>query len=611
MGFVVGSLVTTIPSISYAPRFIGQTYAVDLNGDGNDDLLLLGATYPGSGAPQAQPGLVAFGTGNGAFTVATESQFPLSALTTVHPREAVFADFNGDGFKDVFIADHGYDAEPFPGAQNRLFLSNGNGTWRDATANLPQVSDFSHSASAADVNGDGKLDLIVGNVPQPNPVNPYVLLNDGSGLFTRADILPTASGQLLDPTALRMSSSLLADLDGDGLADLVVGSGFSSSQSPQPARIVWNHGGSFAQGDATTLPLPAFFGANQSVYDIQPMDVNHDGRTDLVVAYQNSVSLGGWELQVLVNQGGHVFADQTAHYLPDPASRTGGTPSSTSPESQYWVQFIHPIDLNGDGRMDFVLDARGITSTPASFPMAYVQQADGSFAAIEVSQFGSSFSWIFDYSTQYARWNGGGGFVRVLGSDAQVRIDALAVTVLAQNAAGLDVYTAQGARAGYTIEASGDTATLHAANGASATLHGAERLVFSDRSVALDLAGHAGTVAKILGAVFGPSAVFNADYVGIGLSLADGGMGYADLVQLALNARLGAGASNAAVVDLLYGNVVGTPPTAEQAASFRALLDNGTMTQAALGEMAADHPLNASHIDLVGLAARGLDYLPA
>jgi hypothetical protein len=107
MGFVVGSLVTTIPSISYAPRFIGQTYAVDLNGDGNDDLLLLGATYPGSGAPQAQPGLVAFGTGNGAFTVATESQFPLSALTTVHPREAVFADFNGDGFKDVFIADHG------------------------------------------------------------------------------------------------------------------------------------------------------------------------------------------------------------------------------------------------------------------------------------------------------------------------------------------------------------------------------------------------------------------------------------------------------------------------------------------------------------------------
>lgn len=79
---------------AYSPRWLGQSYAVDLNGDGYSDLVLLGATYPGDGNPVPQPGLVAFGNGDGSFAVAKEATFPVSQLTTIHPREAVFADFN-------------------------------------------------------------------------------------------------------------------------------------------------------------------------------------------------------------------------------------------------------------------------------------------------------------------------------------------------------------------------------------------------------------------------------------------------------------------------------------------------------------------------------------
>ena len=136
-----------------------------------------------------------------------------------------------------------------------------------------------------------------------------------------------------------------------------------------------------------------------------------------------------------------------------------------------------------------------------------------------------------------------------------------------------------------------------------------ERLRFADIGVALDLEGNAGTVAKILGAVFGAASVGNREYAGIGIDYADGGMTYESLMQLALDARLGAGAAHADVVTLLYTNVVGVAPDEASLALYTGLLDDGSYTQASLGVLAAETTFNTDNIDLTGLAETGIEFL--
>lgn len=136
-----------------------------------------------------------------------------------------------------------------------------------------------------------------------------------------------------------------------------------------------------------------------------------------------------------------------------------------------------------------------------------------------------------------------------------------------------------------------------------------ERLQFSDECIAFDLDANAGSVAKILGAVFGAASVHNKEYAGIGLNLIDSGMSYESLMQLAINARLGAGASNGDIVDLLYTNVVGQAPSAADHNYYTSLLDNHSYSVAQLGVMAADTSLNQNHINLIGLHTTGLEYI--
>lgn len=173
---------------------------------------------------------------------------------------------------------------------------------------------------------------------------------------------------------------------------------------------------------------------------------------------------------------------------------------------------------------------------------------------------------------------------------------------------GVDTAVLDGARVQYTLTRDGaDWLVAPAAGGRPNRLTGVERVVFDDRKIALDLDGDAGLVARILGAVFGAPSVADPALVGIGLQFTDAGLSPPALVQLALEARLGVQPGHAAVVDLLYANVVGSRPSPAERDAFVALLDNGSMTPAGLGLMAAQHELNLKFA-LVGLAQTGLDF---
>lgn len=139
------------------------------------------------------------------------------------------------------------------------------------------------------------------------------------------------------------------------------------------------------------------------------------------------------------------------------------------------------------------------------------------------------------------------------------------------------------------------------------TLKEIERISFNDTSVALDLNENAGKTTKILGAVFGKSAVANKQYVGVGLDLLDKGMSYDTLAGLALNAANVT--TNDQIVTTLWTNVVGLVPSAADKAPYIKMLEDG-MTPGALVHLAADTSLNTTNINLVGLAQTGIEYTP-
>ncbi|NBS75536.1 MAG: hypothetical protein EBT78_18025 [Betaproteobacteria bacterium] len=138
-------------------------------------------------------------------------------------------------------------------------------------------------------------------------------------------------------------------------------------------------------------------------------------------------------------------------------------------------------------------------------------------------------------------------------------------------------------------------------------LHDIERLIFSDKSIAIDINGNAGTTAKILGAVFGKDSLSNKQYVGIGLSLLDAGMSTTTLASLAVDAANLK--TNDQIVSTLWKNVFGTTASISDKAPYIKLLDDG-MTPGTLAWLAADTTFNKVNINLVGLAQTGIEYIP-
>jgi subtilisin-like proprotein convertase family protein len=175
---------------------------------------------------------------------------------------------------------------------------------------------------------------------------------------------------------------------------------------------------------------------------------------------------------------------------------------------------------------------------------------------------------------------------------------------------GLDGFVVNATRASTQVERLGsDTVQLKGPNGKD-SLKNVERILFTDSALAFDLSGNAGTVARILGSVFGPGAISNKEYAGIGLQLIDAGMGYEALMNLALDAALGASRSDMAVVQLLYRNLVGSVPTSGDAAYFVGLITSGAYSQVGLAQYAASLTLTEERINLIGLAQSGLAYTP-
>lgn len=299
----------------------------------------------------------------------TTDVVPYSGITIDVPKDFIVADFNGDGRLDVFLAAHGLDAPPYPGTQSYLFIQSAEGKLMDeTTSRLPIGDAFTHSAAAADIDGDGDIDLYLNNTRHfyqgGSQIGPQIYLNDGAGHFT-----PAAAG--LPPNiannAYNFSSCRFIDVNNDGVPDLVLG-----GESFVSNVVLLNDGlGNFTPaGDA--LP-PKAGGPGWSTVAIAPAaDYDGDGFLDLILATTDSYK-GGMALQLLLNNGDGTFRDASTQIpqIVRPAN----------PSVPPWIGRVIPCDINGDGWTDF-LTTQGASSMPAGL---YINQGNGVFT--DASQF--------------------------------------------------------------------------------------------------------------------------------------------------------------------------------------------------------------------------------
>lgn len=115
------------------------------------------------------------------------------------------ADLSGDGLYDIVLAHYG---------QDQLYIGQPDGSFVDETASRwPDIESMSSAATAADVEGDGDLDLYLTNMWGDD----HLLLNDGSGHFSDGTAAAGLSGR-----GRRGMGASFGDMDGDGDLDLFI-----------------------------------------------------------------------------------------------------------------------------------------------------------------------------------------------------------------------------------------------------------------------------------------------------------------------------------------------------------------------------------------------------
>ncbi len=230
---------------------------IDINNDLRLDILL----------GNRGPNIVLLQQADGSFIDDTANR-SIGGETT---QDLLLLDIDADGDQDLFVANE---------TDNRLFVNDGNGFFADETPlRLPGNDGETREADAADVDGDGDLDIIVGNVnfTSGQSIQNQLLLNDGSGVFSDA----TANNLANVPNMGNSFTIKFADIDADGDPD-VLSPNNSIGQGGDVEVWINDGSGVFAMA-ANTVFSDAPAG---SAFDIEVADLNGDGRDDLYFCYR-------------------------------------------------------------------------------------------------------------------------------------------------------------------------------------------------------------------------------------------------------------------------------------------------------------------------------------
>lgn len=216
-------------------------------------------------------------------------------------REPVVADFDGDGWPDIAAANYYYGS--FLGAVDVL-LNGGDGTFTSARVDLG-ANTFPTRLSAGDLNGDGSVDLVATNGAF------HVLIGNGDGTFATPVRHNWTYTNVFGQTDFRASIAdvTIGDFDGDGHADL------AAASTNDTAAGLWffpgTADGSLNMAGAVSRRI------NDGAESISSADVDQDGLLDVVIgagdgAYAPAVvnvrtGSDPWPILGYKGPGGYVF----------------------------------------------------------------------------------------------------------------------------------------------------------------------------------------------------------------------------------------------------------------------------------------------------------------
>jgi Ca2+-binding RTX toxin-like protein len=193
----------------------------------------------------------------------------------------------------------------------------------------------------------------------------------------------------------------------------------------------------------------------------------------------------------------------------------------------------------------------------------------------------------------------GGGKDIILASAGNDKIDG---------GTGIDTLIFSTTSSGASFSHNSDGSVKLTIGSSAHTLVNVERVQFSGKSYALDLEGNAGDAAKLIVTAFGSSLI--KDYLGIGISIIDGGTDLLKLNEQVLSLGM-LPAQNSKFIDLLFTNLAGRAPNQLESFYFKGLLDNGTYSQSSLLYAAETSSSVTGIINQVSLGGVALEYTPS
>jgi hypothetical protein len=252
----------------------------------------------------------------------SEEYFTNEIPSFVHPRKSIVADFNSDTYPDIFIVDHGYDQNPFPGSTNWLVISDGNGKY--VSKELTERSEFFHGAAAGDLDGDLDIDIF--------DSRGYFYINDGKGNF---------SVSKSDLNTYQRYTVEIFDLNNDGYNEIIV----SGHVWENPTTIyLGNEDHVYSEDNKIIIePLNDVWGV---VVDILIDDFDSDGNYEILLSTTKGPDkfYEGFAVQ-LVSLGTNLEIENSKVIYMD-----GG---------KNWVEWLRVTDYDNDGDKDILSDDKG------------------------------------------------------------------------------------------------------------------------------------------------------------------------------------------------------------------------------------------------------------